>query len=617
MTDAFLPVPRVTLRDGTLWSHDFDDLYFSAEDGPAETAHTFLDGTGFGDLTAAPGDRLVVAELGFGTGLNLLMAWAAWAEAGRQRFLHFVSLEGFPLTVEQMADAHSLLPDRLKPYADRLRRVLPPRRPGVHAVQLEPRLTLTLRHEQWTEETAPDATGWGAADVWFLDGFAPRRNPAMWSHAAQLIAQASRPGARIATFTAAAHVRRALQAIGAEVLKRPGYGRKREHLVATLPNAPARSPIGRARIHGAGIAGACLADALARRGVAVDWIDPRGPAAQASGNPQGAVMPTLTVDPSPTTDLFRAAMPWAAALYRSLGEALPQDWTGALWIPKDDQQRDRWPKLAAAHGDWVQAIDAADARTRSGLALDQGGVWIADAGWIEPPAAVRGLIDRTGPAPRQILEPLPEDDTPTVLCIGAEPLVPLSMGLRAAWGQLTCAETTEASAALRCILTMGPYALPARDGRHVLGATFDTRAMAPLPDSLPVTDAAHQENRTKIAAMLGQALPLGPTVGGRTAARAVLPDRLPAVGSLLSHADLLRWAESRDGADRSEPAAVSRRFVLTGLGARGLTTAPFLAELLARQLLAEPLPCAPPLLDALSPLRFVRRALKRGQPLPD
>ncbi|WP_371154945.1 tRNA (5-methylaminomethyl-2-thiouridine)(34)-methyltransferase MnmD [Jannaschia sp. 2305UL9-9] len=190
----------------------FDDPYFSLGDGLAETEHVFLNGN---DLPARLRAGFHVAELGFGTGLNALALARAWTGPGR---IAMTSFEAFPMAHDDMARALSAFPE-LGDLARQLLSAWPGRRIAIGGVDLtivqgDARLCLP---------------GWqGQADAWFLDGFAPARNPQMWGD--DLLAEVGRhtaAGGTFATYTAAGHVRRALSAAGFVVSRVPGYGRKR------------------------------------------------------------------------------------------------------------------------------------------------------------------------------------------------------------------------------------------------------------------------------------------------------------------------------------------------------------------------------------------------------
>lgn len=214
-------------QEGTPVSTRFDDPYFSLENGLAETRHVFLTGNG---LPARFGDGFHIAELGFGTGLNLLAALDLWRQSGQSGRLFFTTFEAYPLTPDQMIRAQQAFPE-LAPLAQELAPQW-----GQHAFEL-PDLSFQMI-EGDARDTLP---AWpGAVDAWFLDGFSPAKNPELWS--ADLMAQVARhmaPGATAATYTAAGHVRRGLAAAGLEVMRVSGYGRKRHMTIATKPIATA------------------------------------------------------------------------------------------------------------------------------------------------------------------------------------------------------------------------------------------------------------------------------------------------------------------------------------------------------------------------------------------
>ncbi len=203
-------------RDGDVpVSRRFDDPYFSLENGLAESRHVFLAGNYLPDRFR---DGFHIAELGFGTGLNLLAALESWRASGTPGVLHYTSFEAFPLGPEEMRRAQAsfselgALAEELAPFWGRERI----ERPDLRFVLITGDARATL--PRWR----------GRADAWFLDGFSPARNPELWEEAllAEVFAHTA-PGGMAATYTAAGAVRRRLQAAGFSVERLPGYGRKR------------------------------------------------------------------------------------------------------------------------------------------------------------------------------------------------------------------------------------------------------------------------------------------------------------------------------------------------------------------------------------------------------
>lgn len=223
-----MPAPDQTLlnwRDGVVpVSTRFDDPYFSLDGGLEETRHVFLAGNG---LPGRFRDGFHIAELGFGTGLNMLATLIAWAGCGRPGVLRFTSFEAFPLAREDIARALTAFPEAeavagpfLEAWGRGERRMLLP------GIELEVVIG----------DARTALPGWeGRADAWFLDGFAPARNPEMWSPGLMAeVAAHTAPGGTLASYTAAGHVRQALSAAGFEVERRPGFGRKRHMTVGVL-----------------------------------------------------------------------------------------------------------------------------------------------------------------------------------------------------------------------------------------------------------------------------------------------------------------------------------------------------------------------------------------------
>ena len=219
---------KLDWRDGVPIATAFDDPYYSLDNGLAETTHVFLAGN---DLPARFGGDFHIAELGFGTGLNFLVTWAAWDDAGRPGHLRFTSFEAYPMGLDDMAQALAHFP-QLQPYAQKL---LATWHPDQGETQLDDGPILHVV----TGDARQTLPAWGSkADAWFLDGFSPAKNPQLWE--ASLLAAVgahTKQGGTASTYSAAGHIRRALQAAGFEVTRATGYGRKRHMTRARMPDA--------------------------------------------------------------------------------------------------------------------------------------------------------------------------------------------------------------------------------------------------------------------------------------------------------------------------------------------------------------------------------------------
>ncbi|MCI2395796.1 tRNA (5-methylaminomethyl-2-thiouridine)(34)-methyltransferase MnmD [Aliiroseovarius sediminis] len=210
--------------DGVPVATRFDDPYFSLEDGLAETRHVFLSGN---DLPARFAPGFHVAELGFGTGLNMLAAFLSWRDAGAPQGVRFTSFEAFPMAADDIAKALDAFPEAravaapfLSAWAD-----------GVREFDLD-----GFAVEVIIGDARQTLAAWqGKADAWFLDGFSPAKNPELWGDGLMMqVGAHTAPGGTFATYTAAGFVRRALDAAGFDVERAPGYGRKRHMSRGTL-----------------------------------------------------------------------------------------------------------------------------------------------------------------------------------------------------------------------------------------------------------------------------------------------------------------------------------------------------------------------------------------------
>jgi tRNA U34 5-methylaminomethyl-2-thiouridine-forming methyltransferase MnmC len=216
--------PELDWRDAIPVSRRFDDPYFSLAGGLQETRHVFLTGNGLPERLR---DGFRIAELGFGTGLNLLATALMWQAMGAPGTLHFTSFEAFPMQAEDMARAHAAFPETAQMSAELLRHWSP------EATEIPlPGITLHLI----TGDARSSLPAWtGQADAWFLDGFSPAKNPELWApDLLQEVGRHTAPGGTFATYSAAGHVRRALVDAGFEVSRLPGYANKRHMTVGRL-----------------------------------------------------------------------------------------------------------------------------------------------------------------------------------------------------------------------------------------------------------------------------------------------------------------------------------------------------------------------------------------------
>lgn len=609
MMSRLPPKPDLSWKDdGTPVDEQVGDVYFSRHNGLEETRVVFLKGCGLPEAWQGQ-PQFTIGELGFGTGLNFLAAWELWrATRPPGAWLHFVSFEGFLLDSADAAHALAAWPS-LGDLPDRLARAWPDRARGVQRhVWAEEGLTLTL-HIGDIAETLPEARL--QADAWFLDGFSPAKNEAMWAETLwPLIAERSVRGASAATFTVAGHVRRGLASAGFSVEKAPGHGHKRERLEACLPTMPPASPDvhglrplqirpEKVRIVGAGIAGATAARVLMDRGLEVEVLDTaQGPANGASGNPVGLIMPRLDAADTVQARLLIDAYLAARRFYTGRPGISETDVTHR---PKDDREAERIAKVLADPPLGLENLEA----------LREGGQLHKGALIVEPGKLIPALLEGAELKLAQTftLDDL-RDDVPTVLAAG-EKIISLLPWLKIE-GRLGQVESFLSEVdAPPFALAAGDYALAL--GRvRLWGATFE-----PASGDARTSDEARETNLAALERLnpYWQHEARRANLQSRAGIRATTPDRLPLIGRVPDHDRALKIFDGvRHGQTVAADAPLSENLLVAGgFGSRGFTWGPWAGEILAAQLLGEPAPASERALQAIAPMRQILRDLKRSR----
>ena len=645
-------------ESGTPWSKRFNDTYFGTENGLQESRHVFLEGCDLPRRWRGK-DRFVIGETGFGTGLNFLAVWQLWQRTSTgSQTLHYLSVEGFPLDRDVLRAC--LKPwSELNPLADMLSNAYPDPQTGMHRLFFDhDRVVLTLLCGPVLPVLRNlDAT----VNAWFLDGFAPDRNPEMWAKDIFCeLARCSHTEVRLATYTVAAHVRDGLEAAGFAVEKRSGTGRKREVLVARLKEkrrslpvdpwfAPApvvAGPQPRVAIVGSGLAGAHLAFAFHRRGCPTTVVERHSRIAREASSVPGAVfMPRLNAGEGADSAFFADAWRHAQDLLTSVTrtcDSPPFHQCGVLQIAKDTQNLTRLETIATRRlipEPMMKIVESNEASRITGIEGTLCGAYFPHGGWVEAQNLCRLLLEGCHVLVDKTVEAcVRQNDAWTLLdtdgkCIAAADVVVLANGLAAAtipqvaWlpliarrGQITRVMRTERSTALGCVVAGEGYVLPAEDGCHWIGATFDhvreEERHVSMPEPTKEADAYNVKLLDDLLpGVFAQASP--DLSNAWTGVRCTTRDHLPLAGPVPDYEKYLSgFAEVRHGRRPEAYPQVCYHpglFVLTGLGARGLVTAPLAAELVASQACGDPLPVLHVITAALHPGRFTIRDLQRLQ----
>ena len=666
MSTRFEPLVLADLDwlDGRPYSPLFDDIYFSAEDGLSESNHVFIEGnqltSRWSNLPSDEDRSFVIAELGFGTGLNVLLAWKHFQQtAPSSARLHVFSAEKHPMSRDDLARSLALWPE-LSTQADALLAVYPTvLTPGCHTCVLEAgrvELTLMLGDALASFESLlvcgdaalePHLRTWHV-DAWFLDGFSPSKNPDIWSDALLVIVGLlSHSGTTLATFSAAGSVKRGLKAAGFVVSKQPGFGRKRDMMVGVFDTTPVvrllrqtpwhvahttRRPEKQAIVLGAGLAGCSSASALARRGWQVTLVDAASDVGLgASGNHQAVLYPNLSAYSSTLSSFMLSSFLHAVRTYVPLIEEqrVKGRLTGVLQLAFNEKMRVSFARLAP----WLmhysalgRLVDSDEASHLAGITVRTGGLFIPQAGWIDS----QDLCQTWARTPgincvlNQAILGLHHEDGHWHVGGHHAPVLIIATGHQAASfpetqhlpfnafrGQMTTVASGLRGLALQIPLCAEGHILPARDGRHWVGATYQAGRLDP---ACYVADDA--ENLDKLATFPVEPVWEPRVTGHWAGVRAVTPDYLPFVGPV---ADPLAFNQQFSAlkAHAMQFIPFSGRYqpglyVCAGFGSRGLSSIPLCADFLAASINQEPFGMSRAMIQSLSPARLLRRALTRS-----
>ncbi len=634
--EPLVPARLEFADDGTPWSTSFGDVYHSAHGGPQQALHVFLAGNDLPQRWQSQ-HRFVILETGFGLGLNFLATWRAWRDdPQRCQRLHFVSFEKHPFSAADLAIAQQAWPE-FADLAGELQKHWPPLTPGVHRLHLDDhRVILTLIFGDATKQLrAIDA----AVDAFYLDGFSPAKNPELWTpELCKSLARLAAPGATLATWSVAGHVREALQAAEFDLEKRPGFAGKRQMLSGRFrsrrPNRHTPPAERRAIVIGAGIAGSTSAYALAAAGWQVTVLEATaGPATGASSNIAGVLRPLPSADDNRLSRLTRAGYLATRALLGSLPAAR---WSacGVLHLgrePIHEAQQKRTVEALGWPDEVMQFVDRDTARQMLGWPVDTGGWWFPNGGWVQPPSVCRTAL---AAFPERITVKVAaavhclkraktgaNDSVDSWQALAADgtvlaeaPVVVMASGTTApdfeqfAWlpqkavrGQVTHLPAATTPSLPHVVCKLG-YAMPEIDGLRLIGATLQA---GDTDRSLREID--HRENLARLNLSLpGFAPELDlAKLGGRVGFRPMSPDRLPIVGPVPDA--VAATPNTRLHALPRQPGL----WCVQGFGARGIVWSALMADLLVSRIEGEPLPLESDLVDACDPGRFLLKAARR------
>lgn len=613
---------RIEIRGRrTPYSPRFEDVYFAEDQGIEESQYLYLQGSGFIDSISKPVRSISVGEIGFGVGLNFLLTLKAFKQSAPQgKQLFYFSAEQFPVSLADLQKLYALYPE-LQPEAQELLDQYPVLTPGTHVLRFWNRrahlfLMIGEASQQFTSIETP-------IEHWYWDGFAPSKNPEAFSDSVWAAIQScSAPNAQGASFSSAGWVRRGLEASQYRVVKRPGFGNKRECIQAFYqgPGFKSRLEAGfdlkpegwlhpsrhLIRIGGAGLAGSAAARSFAERGYGVEVYEPKVVAARASGNKVGLFNVQLSRKPNPISRFAQSS------LIHFLNELKKFAIGVEYGIERDDSSDALALHSSGYPNDFFEPRDQS--------------VFLPQCGILNPPELCRARLDH--PNIRIVPSALPNQISPefwNVVAYGADlHLLPYSTSwypqvpTRPIRGQILELQSDSQLKALQrtrvhhCYLSSCNSKIAGADV-HVLGATYQAKNIQPNQVEID-TDFLLAEARRSWPSLAH--LNHSSVRSSREGFRLSTPDKLPMIGPWIDPqraAELFssHWRGGRQPIAHPAP-VVEGWAVLMGLGSRGITYSSLAAEILAATLCGEPLPIDMDLWPHLSPLRFVARDVRRS-----
>ncbi|MES2663603.1 MAG: FAD-dependent 5-carboxymethylaminomethyl-2-thiouridine(34) oxidoreductase MnmC [Pseudomonadota bacterium] len=607
-----LSQPDVLNIKGGLYSRQFQDRYFSHNQPRSEVDWVFIRGNRIYERLVADefSNIIVIAETGFGTGLNFLHLWSVWRrfKQPHQR-LHFISFEHQPLSIQQLKIIHQPWFE-LSELSQALRNHYPPPWQGTHVIDFDndPSIRLQL---VWgnVEQTLPELTG--HVDAWFLDGFAPAQNPVMWSESVmRAVRRTARAGTTFATFTAAGHVRQKLLHAGFTVQKKSGHGFKRDMLVGEFKGI---NPLLKAQplhiaIIGAGLSGTHLAQRCTEFGLTCDLFESNAlPATGASGNSSAVLFFRPGLDEASYNRFQEIAYIRAINHYRThtLDRGFWHE-TGLLQLSHNESEEQRHIKILERFK-FLPGMEYLSPQQTSELIggnISSGGLWFDQGGFIQIRdlcgARLQSLKEKNSEVfnifYNTTIQDLKKENKKWILidqnqksyekydhvvfanAFNALDFLPELIGtIKAVAGQTTV--VPEIKNSISFPITFDGYYVPGINGVAHTGSTFH-----PWQSVAIETQHDHLQNIQRLKNKLPNLFKIeNQKFTGWTGVRCQSKDYLPLVGAV--DQDLSLWT-------------------MIGFGAKGTTLIPLAADVLIHEWLEIPSAVDATLKKALSPLRF-------------
>lgn len=617
---------NISYKDKTPYSLDFDDVYFNTDGGLAESEYVFLKGS---ELEQNWGEKdYIIAELGFGTGLNFLNTANLAKNCHKPpKKLHFISIEAYPLSKKDLDKTLSEF-ETLKELKDRLLELYPPLTKGIHRIKFDDFITLDLCFGD-VLEVLPELSFY--ANSWFLDGFSRDKNEAMWSEfVISEVAKHSQKNATLATFSANSNLSKNLEKYGFKVQKIKGFGKKRQMSKAvfqgfiykeknpwySVPKSRVKEKT--AIVIGAGIAGCSIANNLAKRGFKVSVFEKNKVAANASGNLIGAVLPVITKPNVALGEFYKKAFLYSNSFYKELATDDEVSFNGAAVFANDEKLKQRFKLYDGLNHIFLEYKKA--------YLNEMDAIFVKNSGFAKPKKLCLKLLEHKNIKIYENHEVLSftradekyhlEFETGIfeaeilILALGSDIKTLLSNDIifKKLRGQVSHLPPFYKT---NLPLSANGYICPQCDDIQLIGATYKRD-----DEDENVREEDHLENIKSIRSIIKDTYINKEKISGRVSFRSSTLDRFPIIGAVADDESYkkdykgLFWLKHKDIYPKAS--YLPNLYISAAHGSRGLVSAPFAAEILASMIENEPLPLEKSLLDELHLMRFLVRKLKKG-----
>ena len=585
--------------NGIIKSLDFDDIFFSVNDGIGEVEHVYLNANNLIEIFSKR-KHTVISELGFGTGLNFLLSWRLFDKYNNSGSFDYISIEGYPLDLEILKKVYLKFPN-LSKYSNALFKKLPPQWSGMHRLVFNNgKIRLTLIYGEVFEALQFASF---KSDIWYLDGFNPKKNPQMWSlKVFEEVYRLTKETGTFSTFSSSGQVRENLSKAGFRVKKIKGFGKKKEMTIGKKPGLSiSKQSIKNVIIIGGGIAGASVARALKSRNINITILEKdKLLASGASGNLAAIQSPRIATVNTPSSRLSISGYRFARDLSKELSSSL-NDISYMLSVPLREKYRQEklllqgWPK------DLIRKITDEDWKFIFGHKFPFEGVAHEYGGTIFPVKMIKSMVkDNIEVIYNSHVQEFIKNvngwkvklnngssyaaDALVIAC--AEGLKRLkqtsTFNLQYTQGQVTYINKQEVKNLPNSNFSFSGYITPIVEDNITVGSTFEKYNIS----RSDVSENGHRENINKIPesirSHLFDKLDFN-NLKGKVSMRVSAYDRMPMMGTLEKNL-----------------------FLLSALGSRGMVLGPLLGEALADLICEKPLSIDTEILNACDPHRIER-----------